>query len=357
MTLRVGVVGVGIGKRHIEGYRQHPECEVVAVCARSPERLHPVADQYDVPRRYLSFDEMLSREDLDIVSVASPNRLHREMTLRAFQAGCHVLCEKPPAMNAAETRDMVEAAAQAKRRLAINFSFRFTRASQFAHRQVETGVLGEVYFARSVWHRWRGVPWWYDRDGTGMKELNGGGPLVDLGVHRLDLALWLMGHPQPAWVMGATYDKLGRALAESQGRTLDVEDMGNALIRFQNGACLSLEASWAANLRQHELQETLLLGSAGGLVQRNVNDQYAYVTEVVVERNGKQEVVATQPADRSDDPKLCAMYHFVDCIVKDVPHMCTGGEGLMLMELLDAIYRSADQGEPIRIDPAGRPHP
>ena len=349
MKLRVGVVGVGVGKKHIEGYRQHPACEVVAVCARSPERLDPVAEQYKAPKRYLSFEAMLNQENLDLVSIASPNKLHREMTLRAFEAGCHVLCEKPPAMNAAETRDMIEAAQTAGKKLAFNFSFRFTEASQFAYEQIEAGRLGDIYFGRSVWHRWRGVPWWYDREGTGMKALNGGGPLVDLGVHRLDLALWLMGYPRPTWVMGATYDTLGSILAQTEGRTLDVEDMGNALIRFENGASLSLEASWAANVKQREHQETILLGSKGGLVQRNIDDSYIYETALYVEQDGQQKEIVFDPVGKSGDPKLCAMVHFVDCIERDIPPMCSGQEGLILMETLDAIYRSAELGQPVKV--------
>ena len=189
-------------------------------------------------------------------------------------------------MSAAETRQMIKASEQAGKRLAFNFSFRFTEASQAAHRQVDEGVLGDIYFARSVWHRRRGVPWWYDRDGTGMKELNGGGPLVDLGVHRMDLALWLMGYPRPAWVMGATYHERRFGSCPAR-RTLDVEDMGNALIRLDNGASLSLEASWAANIKEREHQETILLGSRGGLVQRNINNDYVYETEVTIDRAGK----------------------------------------------------------------------
>lgn len=354
MKLRVGVVGVGVGKKHIEGYGQHPDCEVVAICARSRVRLDPVADQYGIENRYLSLEAMLSDANLDILSVASPNKLHKDMTLLAFEAGCHVLCEKPPAMNAAETAEMIEAARLAGKRLAFNFSFRFTEASQAAHRLVVEGALGHIYFARSVWHRRRGVPWWYDREGTGMKELNGGGPLVDLGVHRMDLAMWLMGYPRPVWVMGATHHEVGSALAEREGRTLDVEDMGNALIRLDDGACLSLEASWAANVKEREHQETILLGSRGGLVQHNVNNEYVYATEAYLDRAGELEDVTFSYAGKSSNPKLCAMYHFVDSIVKDVPHMCNGEEGLILMQTLDAIYRSAQSGEPVRISAADK---
>jgi predicted dehydrogenase len=182
-----------------------------------------------------------------------------------------------------------------------------------------------------------------------MKSLNGGGPLVDLGVHRLDLALWLMGYPRPTWVMGATYNELSSTLTSPEGRTLDVEDMGNALIRLENGASLSLEASWAANVRDREHQETILLGSRGGLVHRNLNNDYIYETELYIDRDGKLEDVTYNFTGQPSDPKLNAMYHFVDSIVRDVPHMCTGEEGLILMETLDAIYRSAERSEPVHV--------
>jgi predicted dehydrogenase len=249
-------------------------------------------------------------------------------------------------MNAQEAREMLAAAAKAGKRLMIDFSYRFSEQSQALKAQVESGILGEVYFARTLWHRRRGLPrfgGWF-----GQKALSGGGPLIDLGVHRLDLALWLMGYPQPVWVMGRTYNPIASALAAEQGVDYDVEDLAVAMISFENGATLELEASWAAHVQEKEWMETRLFGTQGGLVQRNLNETYEFEAEIYVDRGGAQFDMKLHPNPRRD-PSLNAMYHFVDSIVHDTPHTATGKEGLLVMEILDAIYQSAEEGQPVRI--------
>ncbi|MCY2926531.1 MAG: Gfo/Idh/MocA family oxidoreductase, partial [Planctomycetota bacterium] len=137
--LRIGVIGVGMGNAHIHGYRQHPSAEVVALADLDANRLEAVANQVGVAKRYTSVAKMLAKEKLDIVSVATPNKFHMPLTLQALQAGCHVLCEKPMAMNADEARKMLAAAKKARRRIMVNFSFRFTEQSWALKRQVDAG--------------------------------------------------------------------------------------------------------------------------------------------------------------------------------------------------------------------------
>ncbi len=344
--LRVGVIGLGMGRTHIKNYQAHPAAQVVAVADINAAVLNDVGEQFGVPGRYTSADEMLRCEKLDVVSVVTPNNWHRPQTLAALEAGCHVLCEKPMALNAAEARDMLAAARRAGRRLMINFSYRFSDASMALKRQVEEGAIGEVYFARTVWHRRRGLPGlggWF-----GQKALSGGGPLIDLGVHRLDLALWLMGYPEPEWVLGSTYNAIGGPLARKQGATFDVEDLGVGKVKFANGATLELEASWAVNIKESELMETRLLGTAGGLVQRNVNETYQFEAELYLERDGNHFDWRLHPPF---PPVHSAMHHFVDSIVYDMPHLAPGEEGLRVMEILDALYQSAATGQPVRIAP------
>ena len=342
-TLRCGVIGLGVGKTHIKGYRTHPNAEVVAIADPDLVRLEAVGEEYGVPGRYASAADMLKAENLDVVSVATPNKFHKPLTLAALRAGCHVLCEKPMAMSAAEGRAMIAAAEKAGRRLMINFSYRFLHGGQALKRAVDRGELGEVYFAKSVWHRRRGVPGlggWF-----GRKELAGGGPLIDLGVHRIDLALWLMGHPRPEWVLGATYDPIARAQAEREGKPFDVEDMAVALVRFDTGATLEVEASWAANVSEPQFMETRLFGVKGGAVHRNKNGGYEFEAELFVERDGDHYDMKLEREAESGT----AMAHFVDCILHGRPHMATGEEGLIVMEVLDAIYKSARQGKPVRV--------
>jgi predicted dehydrogenase len=342
--LKVGVIGLGMGRHHVAGFQDHPNAQVVAVADINDKLLAEMGDKYAVPRRYLSALDMLETEDLDVVSIATPNKFHKELTIAAFQAGCHVLCEKPMAMSAAEGKEMLAAAQAANKRLMINFSYRFTEQSMALKAQVETGILGDIYFGRTVWHRRRGLPGlggWF-----GQKALSGGGPLIDLGVHRLDLALWLMGYPKPTWVMGNTYNAIAEKIATAQGKLFDVEDLAAGFIKFANGASLVLEASWAANIAEREFMETRLYGTEGGLIQRNVEETYKFEAEIFVERAGAHfDMKLHAPLQ----PVKSAMYHFIDCIENNTPHIATGAEGLLVMEILDALYASSQSGNPIQI--------
>jgi predicted dehydrogenase len=343
-TLRVGVIGLGVGKGHIRSYRMHPAAEVVAIADPDAERRQAIGAEYEIPDRYEDAVTMLEDQDLDIVSICTPNKFHKDLAISALETGCHVLCEKPMAMNAEEARQMNETAERTGRRLMINFSYRFSDQSQALKRQVDAGLLGEVYFGRTIWLRRRNLPrfgGWF-----GQKALAGGGPLIDLGVHRLDLALWLMGYPKPEWVMGATYDPIGSAMAREEEKDFDVEDLAVAMIRFDNGASLELEASWAGHISESELMETRLFGTKGGLVQRNVGGGYEFEAEIFTHQNGCPFDMKLQPPVPDAKP---SQHHFIDCILRDEPHTATGEEGETVMKLLDTIYRSAEEKTPLQI--------
>lgn len=355
--LRCAVVGLGIGQMHIDQYQHCPFADLVAICDINPVRLNEVGDKFHIQTRYESITEMLAKENLDVVSIAVPNHLHNPLTIEALKAGCHVLCEKPMAMNAKEAEEMVKVAKECGKRLMIDFSYRTSEQSVAMKKAVDSGTLGEIYYARTQWLRRRGAPagagCWFSQ-----KKLAGGGPLLDLGVHRLDLALWLMGYPKPVWVLGSTYDKLAKQMDDSvydpvankmvkqDGRIYDVEDLAVALIKFDNGATLELEASWLGNIKERELMSTRLLGSKAGLLQRNLNEGYTFEAEIFLEQNGCQydmKVHPPVPAAHSH------MYNFVEAIVHNKPHDATGEQGLLVMRILDAIYKSAATGKPVEI--------
>ncbi len=343
--LKVGIIGLGMGASHINGFRTHPDVEVVAVADTDPARLEQKGkNEFKIPNCYLSAEEMLKKENLDIVSVVTPNKFHMPLTLAALNAGCHVLCEKPMAMNAKEAEKMLSAAKKAKKKLMINFSFRFTPQSYAMKKEVESGTIGDVYFARSVWQRRRGMPGfggWFS-----TKALSGGGPLIDVGVHRLDLALWLMNYPKPKWVMAGAHNHIASRIAKEQNKKYDVEDFATAFIRFENGATLELEASWAGNIKENEMMETRLLGTNGGLLQKNLNGGYEFEAEFFIERNGCQYDMKLHPPVPAAH---CSMYHFADAVINNKDHIATGEEGLIVMRLLDAIYESAKTGNPVKI--------
>ncbi|MFC1672302.1 Gfo/Idh/MocA family oxidoreductase [Planctomycetota bacterium] len=156
-----------------------------------------------------------------------------------------------------------------------------------------------------------------------------------------------MGYPKPVWVLGGAYNHIGSRIAKEQGKKFDVEDLAAALIKFDNGATLIAEASWAANIAEKELMETRLYGTDAGLVQRNVGEGYEFEAEIYVEREGcKFDMKLHPPVPAAQKP----MHHFADSILNDTPHIATGEEGVIVMEILDAIYESAAKGEPVRVE-------
>lgn len=349
--LRCGVVGLGIGQCHVAGYRSHPNAELVAVADIDPVRLEEIGNKkLNVAKRYSTLTEMLANEDLDIVSIATPNKFHAPLTIEALKAGCHVLCEKPMAMNVKEAEEMIKVAKSVGKRIMIDFSYRTSEQSVALKRAVESGTLGDIYYARTQWLRRRGAPLgtqgWFRR-----KELSGGGPLLDLGVHRLDLALWLMNYPKPVWVMGSAYNHLAQKLQAQDGHQYDVEDLAVALVKFENGATLEVEASWLTNIRENELMSTRLLGTKAGLLQHNKTDGadfggYTFDAEIFTELAGCQYDMKLHPPVPAATSHF---YNFVDAILNDKPHDATGEQGLLVMQILEAIYKSAKTGKPVQI--------
>lgn len=337
-----------MGRSHIKNYQKHPGARVVAVADINKNRLDLVGDEHDIKKRFTAGEELIEaagKLELDIISIATPNKYHKTITVAALKAGCHVLCEKPMAMNTQEALEMESAARESGRRLMINFSFRFNKVADALKKQVNSGRLGEIYFARTIWLRRLGMPGfggWF-----GQKSLSGGGPLIDLGVHRIDLAMWLMGYPKPVWVLGSTYNHIASRIAEKAGKDFDVEDIAIAMVKFENGATLEAEASWAANIEQKELMETRLLGTKGGVLYENENGGYGFKGSVFYESDGYQYDAKLNTDSQVAVPS--AMEHFVDSILNDKPHMATAREGIIVMELLDAIYASAERGEPVKI--------
>ena len=341
--LRMGVVGTGMGRGHMNGYKSHPQAELVAICDIDEKRLAEAAGEMGVKETYTDSRQMFRRAGLDGVSVAVPNKFHAPLTIDALRCGLHVLCEKPMATTVREAERMQAAAKKAGKNLMINFSFRFTEASYALKQQVDAGAIGDIYFGRTVWHRFRGIPgfgsWFTD------KELAGGGPLIDLGVHRLDLALWLMGYPEPVAVTGSTYGHLARQVARAEKRKVTVEDLACGMVKFKNGASLLLEASWALNIREGERMLTELYGTRGSLVQRNVGGGYEFEGEVFTEEEGN---LFVKSLERRTAPSPSAYHEFVDSILERRPPRATGEEGLKVMKILEGIYRSAETGREVR---------
>jgi len=348
-TLNCAVIGLGVGKWHADQYHKYEWSCLAALCDADAQRLKDVAASYGIAedRCYTDYRKLLADAKtlkLDLLSVALPNSLHAPVSKAALSAGLHVLCEKPMAMNVPQARSMIAAARKHRRRLGINFSYRFHPTSMALKRSIDAGAIGDVYFGRTVWHRRRGMPrfgGWF-----GIREFSGGGPIVDLGVHRLDLAMWLMGNPTPVTVSGSVYNHLATDIARKAGKTFDVEDLGCALIRFDNGVTLLLEASWAGHSGKQEDMITHLYGTKGGAVQRNTGEKYDFEALLYGEHEGdlweSRLMLATA---ESPSP----MTDMVDAILDGREPIATGDHGLAVQQILDAIYRSAKLGREVRI--------
>jgi len=344
--LKAAIVGLKTGASHTANYVESNYVGEVAICDTNEVKLNEVGEKYNIAKRYTDYDCMLAEEKPDIVSVTVPNFLHMPFTVKALEAGAHVLCEKPMARNTSEAGEMLRVAKQRGKKLMINFNQRFQKEVMALKSVIDSGGLGDIYFVRTVWQRRRGVPWWYPLE-NGLTTC-GGGALIDLGVHVLDRAMWLCGFPEPDWVMGNTFSKLSHEEAATRGiKNFEVEDMAVAMIRMKNGAMLELEASWAGN-RKDEVVKTRILGTRGGAVLKTViePDRGRY-NKLYLEKDGElQDFDIDIDFDR---PPGNVRQAFLDAVVNDTDVPCTPEQGLRINEILDAVYKSAESGAPVKM--------
>lgn len=265
--MKIGIIGTGgiATNAHIPHYIE-AGADVVAVMNRTRERGEAVARHFGIERVYDTVTDMLDSEQLDAVSVCTPNALHKDHVIEALDAGCHVLCEKPPAISEREADEMLQAAKRAGRTLHYGFHFRHRTDTQLLKRLIDSNELGHIYAATALALRRRGIPGW------GVftdKELQGGGALLDIGVHMLDLALYLMDYPKPVDVIGHVGQYLGTRpgvglMGDWDADNFSVEDTARAMVTFENGASLFLDASFMANIGPKDTMNVELRGTAGG---------------------------------------------------------------------------------------------
>ena len=342
--LKVGVVGLKVGNSHVTDYLASPDVAEVVLCDINENTLKTVGERHGIGKRYGSFTDMLARETPDAVSIAAPNKMHMPLTIQALEAGCHVLCEKPMARTAAEAADMIDAARKHRRKLMINFNQRFEPHHRAMKSIIESGRLGDIYFVRTTWHRRRGVPRWY----TLTRDVCGGGGLIDLGVHRLDLAMWLCGYPQPEWVLGRAFSKV----EIQEDPSFELDDMAVAMIRMKGGIMLELEASWAGH-RESEEMKTRIYGTKGGLLLRTVpSDPASSKRQLYTEFDGKLVNVDLAEGEFGNaplSPRMSIRQAFIDSILGDTEVPCTPEQGLTINRILDAVYASEAAGGPVEL--------
>lgn len=349
--LKVGVVGAGgiFQYVHADSLQRHPEVELVAICDIDGDKAQAVAKKYGISTIFTDYRELLANGGIDAIDICTPNLYHSEISVAALNAGIHVFCEKPDAINVQEALKMEEAAAKSGKVLMVMRNNRFRASSQFIKTFSDAGHMGEIYAGRCGWIRRRGIPGkggWFT-----TKELSGGGPLIDLGVHFIDLALWFMGNPKPVAVVGSTYTKFAdTSISDSEhskfgqrsdSGVFDVEDLAMGFIRFDNGASLQIEFSWASNIEE-DLNFVELRGTKAGVSFRNGD------VTVYSEIEGTQ--TDTRPRVNHDTGGHTEnINHFIDVVQGRKEPIFRIDQGVHLMKILSAIYESARTGTEIRL--------
>jgi predicted dehydrogenase len=352
--LRAAVIGVGVGWNHVQGYQTSPHAELVALCDANPAALQACGDEFSVPPsgRYTDYNAVLGRDDIDAVSIALPNFLHEPVAVAAFEHGKHVLCEKPLATDPASGQRILDAAQSAGKTLMVCYNHRYRPEIMWLKDQIVRGEFGRVYAAKAGWMREGWIPThgaWFTQ-----KAKSGGGALIDLGVHVLDMALWLMGYPKPVSVSGAAYAEFGPRLQKTRPRdmkpahAIDVDDLGLGFVRFENGAVLQFEAAWATHREptQDGIFVRLFGSEAGanfftGMPNGETVSMFRYVND--------QPSAITPKLSSGISGHVRAVHHFVDCALNGKTPESPGEHGLIGLKIINAIYESARTGREVEL--------
>lgn len=356
--LRVAIIGCGgiaTGK-HLPSLSVQPQVELVAFCDIVVDRAEQAAAKYGAEgaKVYEDFRKMLEECDLDVVHVCTPNDSHAEISVAALESGRHVMCEKPMAKTTAQARLMLDAAKRTGKKLSIAYQNRFRSDSLYLKELCENGELGDIYLGKALAVRRRAVPTW----GVFLdEEKQGGGPLIDIGTHALDLTLWLMDNYEPKSVTGSVYHKLGNRVNAANAfgpwdpEQFKVEDSAFGFVTMKNGATIMLEASWALNVVETGEAKTLLCGTEGGADMTNglrINGEKLsrlYETKVELGAGGVAFFDGQEETDSNREARA-----WVEAILEDKEPVVKPEQALIVTEILEAIYESAKTGKTVYFD-------
>ena len=358
-TVKVGIIGCGgIGQnKHMPSLHKIENVEIVAFCDLVLERAQMCKEKYGTPDALVCTDyrEVLAVEDIEVVHVLTPNREHAEISVAALKAGKHVMCENPMAKTAEGAKQMCEAAKASGKKLAIGYQHRMKPQAITAKEYIDSGALGEIYYANCYAIRRRGTPNW----GVFLDaEAQGGGPIIDIATHSLDLTLYLMNNYEPEMVVGKTHKKLehpeaGNIWGDNGVSTTPLEEAACAFIRMKNGATIMLETSWSLNT-DDPIQEgsCVLCGSKAGLSLKN-NELRINKVEM-----GRQVVTSVDCSaggvafydGASMTPAEAEARAWIDAIVNDTPQVVLPEQAMVVSQILEAIYVSSETGKPVFFD-------
>jgi predicted dehydrogenase len=353
--IRVGVIGLGFaGTTALQCYSTLPNVQIIALAGLEEERLAQLGATFAIPYLYKHYEDLIARDDLDAVSIGVPNHLHAPIAIAALEHGLHVLCEKPLARTSTEATAIVQAAIKADRVLQVVFNHRERDDVHTLKRFLDEGQLGEIYYAKAYWMRRQGIP------GAGSwfvsKEMAGGGPLIDLGSHMLDMALYLLNEPSVVTASASTHNKLGmqgvgidpRARKSGAENRYEVEDLATAFLRLSTGATLLLESSWATHSSAQNDYGIVLYGTSGGAEMR-VRD-YKTDNTLTIFKDIDGTPTDIHPTVQGGGFHNAVVSSFIDKIVSGNWSLYNGREGLRRVRIIDACYTSALQGREVIMD-------
>ena len=353
--LKIAVIGAGgiATGAHMPGYAKMDNVEVAAICDIKIEKAKKLADAYGVEQIFQNYEDVFEIPGLDAVDICTPNYLHSVIAVAALNKGLHVFCEKPDAVSVEEVEKMKAAADASGKVLMVMRNNRYMLISDFMKKYIAQGRMGEIYAARCGWQRRRGIPGkggWFT-----TKEQSGGGPLIDLGVHMIDLTMWLMGNPKPVSVTGCTYmkfadndtsDSVNSAFGEKNAEgTFDVEDLVMGFIRFENGACMQIEFSWASNIEK-EQRFFELYGTKAGAKWYDTDDKLK-----IFEEEFGSTVDYLPNVDNSKGIQIheANLRHFADVVLNGTEPMFVPQQGVNMVKILAALYESAKTGREVQL--------
>ena len=345
--LRVAIVGCGgIAQTHLSAYKKMPEVEIVAGVDIVPERLDAMKEKHGVTSLYRDWNKMLKEVKPDAVDVCTPNGVHAQPVIDACNAGCHAMTEKPMAMTPAECEKMIAAAKKNNVKLTVGFQYRYHPNTQFLVRARDEGQFGNIMFVKCQALRRRGIPNW---GVFGQKKLQGGGPMIDIGVHVIEMAHYFMGSPKPVAASGNVWTYMGDkpSAVVSQWpawdhKTYTVEDLAIGQIRFENGAILQIESSFAAHIEK-DIWNFTAMGDKGGC---GWDPAGIYTDRAGTMVNSLPQFTGDSSWDYLFGTKI---QNWVNGCLKGTALTAPGEAGLAVQKILDGVYRSAEAGKEVVI--------
>ena len=355
--VRIGIIGCGgiANGKHMPSLKQLPNVEMVAFCDIIVERAERAKAEYGTPdaKVYEDYHKLLEDKTIDVVHVCTPNRAHSFITVDALEAGKHVMCEKPMAINSEEAKKMLDAAARTGKKLTIGYQSRQRPDSLYMKKEVEDGTFGEIYYAKATAIRRRAVPTW----GVFLNEYEqGGGPLIDIGTHALDLTLWMMDNYKPKYCVGTTYHKLnkdtnqGNAWGNWDPEKFTVEDSAFGFVVMENGATINLESSWALNTLETREAVTSICGTLAGADMydgiriNGIRNNVQYVLRPNLNAAG----AAFYDGNGNEPAELREARQWIQAVINDTTPCVTPEQAFTVTRILEGIYTSAKTGDIFR---------